>query len=44
MADGDMDHDSLIKLLLIGTNDMAADILTKSLLLVKHDCFCLGNY
>jgi hypothetical protein len=30
-----------INLRLIGTNDMAADVLTKSLAKVKHDHFCL---
>jgi hypothetical protein len=33
--------DGAIDLRLIGTNDMAADILTKSLARVKHDRFCL---
>ena len=30
----------MITLKLIGTKDMAATILTKSLDHVKHDCFC----
>ena len=34
-------HDSLISLQLIGSNDMAADIMTKSLAWIKHDRFCL---
>ena len=32
--------DKSVELNLIGTNDMAADLLTKSLARVKHECFC----
>ena len=32
--------DGSIDLKLISTNDMAADLLTKSLACVKHECFC----
>ena len=32
--------DGNIDLKLIGTNDMAADILTKVLAVTKHKCFC----
>ena len=34
-------HDGSISLQLIGSNDMAVDIMTKSLTWIKHDCFCL---
>ena len=33
--------DRSLKLKLIGTNDMAADVLTKSVVHTKHECFCL---
>ena len=33
-------EDKSIDLKLIGTNDMAADLLTKSLVRVKHERFC----
>ncbi len=33
-------RDGSIDLRLIGTNDMAVDLLTKSLAHIKHKCFC----
>ncbi len=33
--------DGLVMLKLIGTNNMAADVLTKSVVHMKHECFCL---
>ena len=32
--------DGNIDLKLIGTNDMVADVLTKALVVTKHECFC----
>ncbi len=32
--------DGSVDLKLIGTNDMAADVLTKALAVTKHECFC----
>jgi len=33
--------DGLVMLKLIRTNNMAADVLTKSVVHMKHECFCL---